>query len=356
MKVLVTGNQGYIGSVLVPALLREGHQVSGLDVGYFQDCLFTPVDHETGGMVAHSSDDLRDVPQTSLEGVDAVIHLAALSNDPMGEFNPALTREVNHLASVRLARLAKAAGVKRFLFSSSCSMYGQADGAPVTEQHAMRPLTAYAKSKVDSEIGIKELADERFCPVFLRNGTVYGASPRLRFDLVVNNLVGWAVTTGEVRLLSDGRSWRPLVHIQDVSRAFIAALSAPADRVCGEAFNVGGETGNYQIREVAETISEVIKGCRVTFAEGASADSRTYRVNFNKLARFLPSAVPEWRLVDGVAEVYEAVRRVGIDADAFKGRRFTRLAQLKHLVSTGQVDQQLRVRARSKATRAAKLA
>ena len=294
MRVLLTGHDGYIGTVLAPQLRAAGHEVRGLDAGLFSACAFG----SQPPAVPAVRRDVRDATAADLAGADAVVHLANLSNDPLGNLDPGLTDAVNAAASVRLAALAREAGVGRFVFASSCSLYGAAGQDAVTEEAPFNPVTPYGRAKVDAEAGIHALAGDGFSPVSLRNATVYGASPRLRFDLVVNNLTAWAVATGAIRMLSDGTPWRPLVHVEDVAAAVVAALEAPREAVHDQAFNVGREGENYQIRDVAAIVGEEVPGCRVTFADGASPDTRSYRVSFAKIAERLPDWRPTWTVRD----------------------------------------------------------
>jgi nucleoside-diphosphate-sugar epimerase len=284
--------------------------------------------------------DLRQVTSDHLRGFDAIVHLAGISNDPVGDLNPQCTYDINHLASVRLARMAKEAGVTRFLFSSSCSLYGSAGDGYVDEGAAFNPVTPYGESKILVEQDVSKLAGDDFSPTYLRNATVYGVSPRLRTDLVVNNLTGFAFLQGEVLLMSDGTPWRPLVHVQDVCRAFLACLEAPREVIHNQAFNVGHTSENYQIRQVAEIVKEVVPGSRVAFGEGAGADVRNYRVDCSKLARAFPDAVPQWTVRRGVEELYEAYQRYGLTADAFS-KRYVRIAHIKRLVGEGRLDASL---------------
>ena len=341
-RVLVTGNLGYIGVVLTPKLVSAGYDVMGLDTGYYQGCNFGAVPNGDQPNFRQTYKDVRDIEPGDLVGIDAIIHLAALSNDPTGELNPGLTEEINYEASVRLAALAREARVKRFLFSSSCSIYGQAEGKALSEEAPFNPVTAYARSKVRAEADIAALATDAFSPVFLRNATAYGLSPRLRFDLVVNNLTGWAYTTHQVRLMSNGKAWRPLVHVGDIVNAFLAALAAPRDVVHNQAFNVGKDDDNCQIRDVAETVAQVVPDCKVTFAEGASADSRTYHVSFAKIRERLPDFKPAWTIEQGIQQLYDAFVRHQLPFEDFEGRKYTRLKQLHYLLDGKQVNTELR--------------
>jgi nucleoside-diphosphate-sugar epimerase len=340
VRLLVTGHKGYIGSVMVPLLLGAGHEVVGLDSDLFQQCTFCPGIQD----VAELRLDLRDVQREHLEGFEAVIHLAALSNDPLGDLNPEITYDINHAAAVRLARLAKDAGVPRFLYSSSCSSYGMAGDDLVDETAALRPITPYAISKMRVEQDVAGLADDRFSPTFLRNATAYGVSPRLRFDLVLNNLVAWACTKGRVHIKSDGTPWRPIVHIEDVSRAFLVVLTAPRDVVHNQAFNVGQTEENYRIRELAEIVQEVVPGSRIDYAEDGGPDPRCYRADFGKIHRQLPEFKPRWNARRGAEELYAAYRRAGLVLEDCEGPRFKRIDHLKHLLATGRVDATLRWR------------
>ncbi|PYM94883.1 MAG: NAD-dependent dehydratase [Candidatus Rokuibacteriota bacterium] len=339
MKVLVTGHTGYIGAVLVPMLRTAGHEVVGLDTEFFAGCDFSDGLAEVPTLRA----DLREIGVEALAGFDAVLHLAALSNDPLGDLNPDCTYDINHRASVRLARLAKEAGVGRFLFSSSCSLYGVAAGdGLLAEDAAFNPVTAYGTSKVRVEQDVSPLADETFSPTFLRNATAYGVSPRLRGDLVVNNLVAFAYTTGEVLIASDGTPWRPLVHIEDISRAFLAVLQAPRELVHNQSFNVGRTAENYQIRDVADMVKDVVPGSRIRYAEGGGPDPRCYRVNCDKIARTLPEFRPQWTVRRGVEQLYGAFKEHGLTIDEFQSTKYLRLKQIKKLQAEQRIDETLR--------------
>jgi nucleoside-diphosphate-sugar epimerase len=338
LRVLVTGHNGYIGSVLAPFLVTAGHDVVGLDTYLFEDCTFGP----DGAPIESMRLDVRDVRAADLAGFDAIVHLAALSNDPLGNVNPQCTYDINHLASVRLARLAKAAGVSRFLFASSCSLYGVAGDALLTEEAAFNPITPYGESKVKVEQDVAGFADDGFSPTFLRNATAYGVSPRLRADVVVNNLVGAACTTGEVLIQSDGTPWRPLVHIEDIARAFLCVLQAPRDLVHNQAFNVGRTEENYRVRELAQMVCDIVPGSRVRYAEGGGPDLRCYRVNCDKLARVLPAFQPRWTVRAGMQQLHEAFRRHRLTQDEFVGDRFLRIKHVLKLQAEARIDASLR--------------
>jgi nucleoside-diphosphate-sugar epimerase len=341
MRLLLTGHKGYIGSVMVPILLGAGHEVVGLDTDLFQQCTFCPGVQDVPGLRV----DLRDVRRADIEGFDAVIHLAALSNDPLGDLNPEITYDINHAASVRLAQLAKDAGVPRFLYSSSCSSYGTAGDDLVDEAADLRPITAYAISKVRVEQDVAKMADDGFCPTFLRNATAYGVSPRLRFDLVLNNLVAWAFAKGRVHIKSDGTPWRPIVHIEDIARAFLAVLDAPREVIHNQALNVGQTEENYRIRDLAEIVQGVVPGSRIEYAEDGGPDPRCYRVNFGKIQRLLPEFKPQWNARRGAEELYAAYRTAGLVLEDCEGPRFKRIDHLKQLLATGRVDATLRWKA-----------
>lgn len=340
MRVLVTGHEGYIGAVLVPLLQRAGHEVVGLDTGFFTDCPFG--DDSAVRSIEALRKDLRDMEASELTGFDAIIHLGALSNDPLGDLDPDLTFAINEAASLRLAGLAKRAGVKRFLFSSSCSTYGAAGDDFLDEQTAFNPVTPYGISKVRVEQELARMADDEFSPTFLRNATAYGVSPRLRIDLVLNNLVGWAWTTGKIRLMSDGTPWRPLVHVEDICRAFAAALTAPREAVHGEAFNIGRTRENYRIRELAEIVAETVPGCAIEYAEGAGPDKRCYRVSCRKAEERLPGFDPQWDARRGARELYEAYQQWDLNSNRFDGPDYKRLGHIRRLLEAGRLSSELR--------------
>ncbi|WP_458317386.1 NAD-dependent epimerase/dehydratase family protein [Mycolicibacterium brisbanense] len=336
MKILLTGHQGYLGTVMVPILQAAGHQVVGLDIGYFADCVLGP----EPDVIEQLTVDLRDVTVDQLSGFDAVVHLAALSNDPLGALEPDITFDINHRASVRLARLARDAGVGRFLYASTCSVYGAADDRLVGEDAPLRPLTPYAISKVRVEDDVAAMADAGFVPVFLRNATAFGFSPRPRADIVLNNLVGHAVLSGVVRVLSDGTPWRPLVHAADIAEAFVTCLTAPADVVSCRAYNVGSETNNVTVAQIAEEVARAVPGSTLSITGETGADPRSYRVDFSR-ARTELGYEARRTVADGAAELFSAYTRYGMTDGAFQ-QQFTRLARLRHLLDNGSVDGELR--------------
>jgi nucleoside-diphosphate-sugar epimerase len=340
MRVLITGHLGYIGTVMTPMVLAEGHEVVGLDSDLYRRCTFG----EGIVRVPNIEKDIRDVTLDDVRGFDAICHLAGLSNDPLGDLNPQLTYEINYRASVRLAEMARQAGVKRFIFSSSCSNYGAAGDDFLTEESAFHPVTPYGESKVLTERDVSRMADDRFSPTFLRNATAYGVSPRLRFDLVLNNLTAWAFTTGKIMMKSDGSPWRPIVHIRDIALAFIAVLGAPRELIHNEAFNVGVTRENHRVRDIARIVGETVPGCHVAFADGASPDKRNYRVNCDKLPRMLPAYDPEWTARRGAGELYESFQRHGVTLEQFEGPVYQRIAHIHKLLAEGILGADLRHR------------
>ena len=348
MRVLVTGNNGYIGTVLTPLLQAAGHEVSGMDTNLFERSHFVGDIPNVPTIVK----DVRDIEDSDVEGFDAIIHLAGLSNDPLGDYRPELTEEINFKASVRVAEAAKRAGVGRFIFASSCSNYGAAGDDFLDEDSEFHPVTPYGESKVKVEQAVTELADESFSPVFLRASTAYGLSPRIRFDLVVNNLTAWAFTTKQVYLKSDGSPWRPVVHVEDISRAYLAALEAPRDAVHNRAFNVGTTPENYQIRELADIVHDVVPGCKVEYAPDAGPDKRCYRVNCERIALELPNFKPQWTARRGTEQLYEAYCKAGIELEEFEGPKYKRIAHVKQLIDDGLLTDDLRWTSKAEQRRA----
>jgi nucleoside-diphosphate-sugar epimerase len=339
MKVLVTGHTGYIGTILTQMLLQRGHQVVGVDTGLFAGCTFGA---DTASDVITINSDIRDLTVVQLRAVDAVVHLAGICNDPLGDLLPETTMDINDTATIRLAELARDAGVERFVFSSTCSVYGAAEEDWVDEASPPNPVTPYAVSKYRAEQGLLALATDRFSPVLLRSATAYGFSPRIRFDLVLNNLTAHAVTTGRVFLKSDGMAWRPLVHIADISRAFIAAVEAPREAVHCETFNVGSTAENYRVRSIAEIVRNTVPGSAIAYAEGAAADKRSYRVSFRKIESRLPNFRPQWTAMAGALELHACYTKYGLALEDFEGERYQRLAHLKSLLAAGILDRSLR--------------
>lgn len=336
MRVLVTGNEGYLGCLVAPELARRGHDVVGLDTGFFKSgWLYNGTDRSVATMVR----DVRDVTVDDLRGVDAVVHMAELSNDPLGDLLGTITYEVNHQGTVRLATLAKEAGVQRFVHMSSCSVYGVADGE-VDETSPINPQTAYAVCKALVERDVAQLADDSFSPTFMRNATAFGASPRMRFDIVLNNLSGLAWTTHEIAMTSDGSPWRPLVHALDIGKAIRCALEAPREAVHAEVFNVGSNEQNYQVRDIAERVAAAFPGCTTSFGE-PGADNRSYKVNFDKIHAQLPGFSCDWDADRGAQQLHDVFAAVDMDAATFTGRGHTRLKQLEHLLQTKQIDSDL---------------
>jgi nucleoside-diphosphate-sugar epimerase len=337
MRVLVTGHNGYIGSVMVPVLQMAGHETVGLDTYLFEQCTLFNGCHRVPAV----RKDARDITVKDLIGFEGIVHLAALCNDPLGDLNPDWTDEINFKTSLRLATLAKEAGVRRFIYASSCSMYGAAGDDVLTEDAPLKPLTAYAASKAHTEEHVSKLADKNFCPVYMRNATAYGVSPRLRADVVLNNLVCWAFTTGKVKILSDGKAWRPIVHVEDIARACAAILAAPTPMVNNRAFNVGVNGENYQVRDLAQIVKETVPGCTVEICGESGADSRNYQVDFSKIAKTLDFK-PKWNARLGAAELYDTFQKVALTQEEFLGGKFSRLTQLKILLDSNRLDNNLR--------------
>ena len=340
MKVLVTGSDGYIGARLTARLLEQGHAVTGLDTGLYRDGWLYSEHRNVGAIPRTLNKDLRNIEASDFEGFDAVVHLAELSNDPLGQNNPEVTFNINHLGSVRVAQHAKQARVPRFVYASSCSVYGQAVSEWVDETSPTNPQTAYAECKVRVERDVTPLADNNFCVTFLRNATAYGASPRMRFDIVINDLCALAWTTKRIAMTSDGTPWRPVTHVDDICHAVECALVAPPAKINGQVFNVGADSENYRIREIAEIIASVIPGCEVTIGKNAG-DTRSYRVSFKKIAEQLPGFRPQWNARRGAEQLYEIFKRIEMSKDTYEFRAFTRLKQLRYLMQTGQVDANL---------------
>lgn len=349
MKVLVTGTDGYLGAVLAPELMRAGHVVLGVDTGFYKEgWLFHGYDRTPETLVM----DLRDLSVEHLRGFDAIVHMAELSNDPAGELAPNITYDINHKGSVRLAETARRAGVQRFVYMSSCSVYGVAAQDFVDEESDVNPQTAYAICKTLVERDLKGMAGDDFSPTFLRNATAYGASPRMRFDIVLNNLAGYAYTTKEIKMLSDGTPWRPLAHARDIAKAIMCSLEAPREVVHNQVFNVGDTRHNYQVRQIAEIVAETFPGCKLSFGDQGS-DNRSYRVNFDKIASTLPGFACEWDARRGAKELLGVFQKIELTSDTFMSRDFTRLKMLQHLLATGQIDSEFRWSAPAHAERMA---
>lgn len=343
MRVLVTGHKGYIGTIAVPFLQREGNQVFGLDNDLFEGCNFG--DRSISGEISdipYLRKDIRDVEVSDLKGVDAVVHLCALSNDPLANINPNMTLEINYLASVKLAKLAKKVGAQRFIFMSSCSVYGAAGESMVSEESELNPITPYGISKVKAEKEISMLADSDFSPTFLRSATAYGLSPMLRFDVVLNNFVAWAYTSGIVLLKSDGTAFRPIVHIEDISRAFAVVLESPRDLIHNQVFNLGITSENWQIRDLADIAKEAVPNSRIEFAKDAEPDKRSYKVDFTKISQILKRFKPQWNARLGAKQLYDAFKKVGVTVDEFEGPRYRRITHLENSIASGLLGNTLR--------------
>ncbi len=335
MKILVTGTDGYIGSILGPYLLEDGHDVLGLDTGYYRSgWLYNDKGKRYPSFI---NKDLRDIEAADLEGLDAVVHLAELSNDPLGQLNPEITYGINHRGSVKIAELCKKAGVERFVYASSCSVYGIGSDEHKTEESEVNPQTAYAECKVRVERDVSRLADEGFSPSFLRNATAFGPSPRMRFDIALNNLAGLAWTTGEIAMTSDGMPWRPLVHVNDICKAVLCTLNAPREAIHNQIFNVGETRENFRVKEIAEIVSDAFPGCRISFGNNGG-DNRSYRVSFDKIHEELPGFSCEYDAEKGARQLSSLFSRIGMDADVFESRNYTRLKQLQYLLSKEQID------------------
>jgi nucleoside-diphosphate-sugar epimerase len=345
--VLITGHRGYIGSVMAPYLQEQGYDVVGLDTGYFDECTLVP----DRALIPEIRKDIRDLEPADVADFYAVIHLAALSNDPIGNLNERWTAEINYQASVQLARLARAAEVRRFLFSSSCIMYGMSEAEVVDETAPLGPKTEYARSKVKAEQALSDLANDHFSPIFLRNGTIYGVSPRMRFDTVLNDLVGSAVATGKVIVRGNGKPWRPVVHVEDVARAFHAVLEAPRVEIHNQAFNTGADHLNHQIRELGEIVVDVVPGSQLEVLGEPGADQRTYKADFSKFRRRFPDFQFKWNARTGAEQLAETFRRIGLTEADYRSAKFTRLKWLTQLRETGRLDDSLRWTAGSEARR-----
>ena len=338
-KILITGNLGYIGIILTEDLLKENYDVIGVDTDFYCDRRLYEFNFKREFIQLKK--DIRKIEVSDIKDVDSIIHLSALSNDPLGELNPRLTDKINYEASLRLAQLAKKAKVKRFLFSSSCSIYGASANSQLTEKSQMNPLSSYAHSKVNFEIELMKLADEHFSPVILRNGTAYGVSPNIRFDIVVNNLMGWAYTMKEIRILSDGRAWRPIVHIKDISHAFIASLKAPREEIHNEIFNVGINSENYQVKEIAYEIQKLMSECEIKVLGKLNPDERNYHVNFDKISENLRGFKPAWNLKKGIKELYDIFKEINLSYEVFQDKNFTRIKQLNYLLNNKRINSNL---------------
>ena len=337
MRILVTGTEGYIGSLLAPILIQRGHEVVGIDTGYYRDGWLYSRKKDTPLQAMTINKDLRNIDRSDLEGFDAVVHLAELSNDPLGQNSPEVTYKINHQGTVNIARLCKEVGVQRFVYTSSCSVYGAGTSDFLDEESATNPQTAYAECKVKVEKDLSSLADDSFSPVYLRNGTAYGASPRMRFDIVLNDLSALAWTEKNIAMLSDGEPWRPLVHVLDICKAIYCSLEAPADSIHNQVFNVGDSSANYQIKDIARIVGDEFQGCTVTLGD-STGDNRSYRVNFDKITNKLPGFSCDWSAEKGAAQLHSVFRQIDMSLDTYRARPFTRLKQLKYLIETMQID------------------
>lgn len=339
MKILVTGHKGFIGTTMVPYLQSLGHTVRGIDSDLYRNSTYGSPPQPVEEIIK----DVRDIEPADIEGIDAIVNLAALSNDVLGDLNPEVTYEINYRAVIRLAEIARKLGIQRYVFASSCSMYGAASGDKALDETAeFNPVTAYARSKVLVEQELSQMASDEFSPTFMRNATAYGVSPRIRFDVVINNLTAWAYTTGQVHMKSDGTPWRPVVHIEDISRAVAAVLAAPREKIHNEAFNVGRNSENFQIKELARFVIEAVPNCEISFAEGAGPDTRNYRVNFDKYEKAFPDFPLQRDAQTGARDIYQAYRRTGLHREDYEGPRYKRIAQLKSLLESGQLDESMR--------------
>jgi nucleoside-diphosphate-sugar epimerase len=339
MRILVTGTEGYIGSILAPILMNAGHEVIGLDTGFYRDGWLYSNQRDTPVQPKMLNMDLRKLQVTDLAGIEAVVHLAELSNDPLGQNNPEVTYKINHQGSVNLATLCKQVGIGRFVYTSSCSVYGAGTGDFLDETSTVNPQTAYAECKVMVEKDVGELADDSFSPVFLRNATAYGASPRMRFDIVLNDLSGIAWTEKKIAMISDGTPWRPLVHVQDICKAIQCALEAPKDSIHNQVFNVGKSDNNYRVKEIAEIVGGVFPGCEVTFGD-SGGDNRSYRVSFDKISSKLPGFECQWNAHSGAEQLREMYSQINMSSEVFRARPFTRIKQLLYLIETNQIDEE----------------
>lgn len=338
--ILVTGNTGYIGAVLTKFLMEHSYKVVGLDTKYYEGCKFYSEEVRPFRQIIK---DIRDVNEIDLEGITAIVHLAALSNDPLGEINPSLTHQINYFASVKLAKLAKRLGIQRFIFSSSCSVYGIAVGdKPLTEESEFNPITAYAKAKVEAEREISKLADNNFHPVFMRNATVYGISPSLRLDLVVNNLVAWAYCTGKITIMSDGTPWRPIIHVEDLCKAFLVMIEAPIEKIHNQFFNVGINEENYQVKDIAREVKKIVPNSHIEILNKTGPDERTYRVDFSKIKRTFPQFTPTWNLRKGIEELYQAYKNFNLTQKDLESPKYFRVRWIRYLIESKKLDNNLR--------------